>query len=793
MSKPIISAAKRIGQMSKSNYKLRAPLSRQLIINIISDLESDEGFNNRQAARQAITDIVTAVHAQYESEDNRTNLTDSIKSILRLRPVAGRDMEISKSALAKKPLIMQLLILMQDIVVKRQRNPQQKLFWLATAMHTAVLLMYYNKKTHTKNMLMQFKLAQFSESDKRIWIWDELPDTSIFNANTILALLEDILKTLEDIAETEVQNLSSINPSISQIGKIINAYRDAHYLKQRIKVKPAKYIKPINLAAESNISPNIKKKKSQSFVDNDYGFNHKVPAVQPQNYTPQTEIHENLSTSFEEIIDHYESSFIRYESLDENLAKSVPSVPLQTIDLSLQQNHIAQNDLALSSNTRVLPKNSYQAVFATLCQDANSKDSRYQNCAGILLLSMITALPVESLLTPGYIGHPSIFKIGTQRSYIQHRLGITKRDGHFDSSKHDNEFDVIKVPLPSWLINNLLEQDLPLIDDINIYIKQLRKQIGLIYLSINRIETALPVVLSRYTSRCHAHIADLICRTPASNAPAMYYSGHHSEDIFECYKSALDVLNNDGDFDTAYITPWHKYSVGSVFAFTPDYAHTVLHKIYNLANTSTNAETHFNQTSIFMWFTFCLLTGARPNNGIGRMSDIDLESGWLLVDDKPVRQVQSQRLVPLCPSLQRLLNDYKNYLIDYQLNNLLKYKISADIDAIRLGDDVVLLRLLSDSFDTLTIIKRGDAYQMTKSIIDENPYWTRHFVRSQLEKLGVDLALINTVIGHEKARQEVLGRFSSLSKAQIKSVGQAFERIAVMLDLNEMSVSRSAS
>lgn len=776
--------------MSKSSYRLRAPLSRQLIINIISDLESDEGFDNRKAVLQAITDIVAAVHDSYDSTDSEANLFDTMMSVLISRPVTYSDMTISKSSLAKKPLMMQLLILMQDIVVKRQRNPQQKLLSLALAMHTAVLLMHYDKKTHTKNMLMQFKLAQFSESNKRTWIWDELPDTPIFNANTTLALLEDILKDLEGNAETGIKNLSLLKPSISQISKIIDAYRDAHYLKQRIKVKPAKHIKPINLAAESNISPDLKKKKPQSFLDNDHDFNHKIPTVQPQSYMPQIETYDNLSTSFEEIIDHYESPFIRYDDITDPFIKS--AAPLQTIDLSLQQNHIAQNDLALSSNTRVLPKNSYQAVFATLCQDANSKDSRYQNCAGVLLLSMITALPVESLLTSGYIGHPGIFKIGTQRSYIQHRLGITKRDGRFDSSKHDNEFDVIKIPLPPWLIDNLLEEDLSLIDDINEYIRQLRKQIGLPYLSINRIEKALPVVLSRYTPECHAHIADLICRTPASLAPAMYYSSHHSEDIFEHYKLALDVLNDDGDFDTSYITPWHKYSVGSVFAFTPDYVRAVTHEIYDLADASTDTDTHFNQTSIFMWFTFCLLTGVRPNNGIGCMSDIDLESGWLLIDDKPVKQAQSQRLIPLCPTLRRHLTDYKNYLIDYQLNNLLKYKVSADIDAIRSGNDVALLRLLSDNFDVLTIIKRGDAYQMAKSIIDENPYWTRHFVRSQLEKMDVDLALINAVIGHEKARQEVLGRFSSLSKSQIKSVGHAFERIAMMLGLNEMSVSRSA-
>ena len=74
---------------------------------------------------------------------------------------------------------------------------------------------------------------------------------------------------------------------------------------------------------------------------------------------------------------------------------------------------------------------------------------------------------------------------------------------------------------------------------------------------------------------------------------------------------------------------------------------------------------------------------------------------------------------------------------------------------------------------------------MTKEMIDISPYWTRHLVRTQLERQGVNITLINGVIGHEKNRQEALGKFSSLSKDQIKSVGKSFEKIARQLGLND--------
>ena len=63
-------------------------------------------------------------------------------------------------------------------------------------------------------------------------------------------------------------------------------------------------------------------------------------------------------------------------------------------------------------------------------------------------------------------------------------------------------------------------------------------------------------------------------------------------------------------------------------------------------------------------------------------------------------------------------------------------------------------------------------------------YWTRHFVRTQLEKRQVPIHLINTVIGHEKNQQEALGKFSSTSKKQVHDVRHTFEHIATDLALD---------
>lgn len=788
----------------------------------INYLKSDERFVYPEAVVEAISTIIIAVHEDYERADNSIEyLLETIVPLLQNEPVADQHMQINRTDLAQKPLMMQLLILMQDIVTKQQLGHSLQLIWLSIAMHTAALLIVQDKKTHTNNVLMQFKMARFSASSRRTWLWQALPDI----AQTEMSI-ERILLVFNSLLEQQQCELAALNNSqathteevatatsdtkakLSQIDKIVTAYQHAHNLHapkpKRKKPPKNNKVKPINLSDNKPIYPSDPDAMTHNWdsthsKDNWESIRDDIEqiaiTINLAFLEANTETYEGLTTSFEERIDHFEAPYFSYGEYPDPFIKK--SIPLQTIDLSLQQNYMSQRDLALNSNTRLLSLAGYQALFAALNQDANilPKSETHKICAGILLLSMITGLPVKSLLIPGYIGHPSIFSLNDKRVYIKHSLGITKRSDSQTLTKEDykNHSDTIKIPLPLWLIDNLLACELPVKEDFTAYLADLRSSLGLPYLSVNRIETALHVVLSRYTPDCHAHIADIICRTPAPHAPAMYYSSHTSEMIIAHYKSALSVFSSLSSFDLTYITPWHKYTVGSGFALKLESVHAIMKEMRAWADQSINEEDHFNRTSIFVWFIFCLLTGVRPNNGLGKTYNIDLEMGWLIITDKPVKKVKSDRLIPLCPTLVRYLIDYRDYLIDYQAKHQTKHDISATIDNIRLGNDEALLKLLSERAPTfnapvLKDIKRGDAYHMTKHIIDANPYWTRHFVRTQLEKLGVSLSLINTVIGHEKARQEVLGRFSSSSKADIKRVASAFEQIAEQLGLTDIKI-----
>ncbi|MGP4119971.1 site-specific integrase [Psychrobacter aquimaris] len=800
---------------TESTHEQRGWFSAQALTDIINEVDNHQNFIYPEEVSVAISEITLAVHNSYkEPDDGVQNLLRLILQVLQREPVPRRYMDIRRSELAKKPLIMQLLILMQHIIDKRQHDYLHiRLIWLAIAMHTSVMLVQYGIKKHIGNILMQFKMAQFSESSRRIWIWHELPDLPqmTMSVESICTIFTDLLEQQKSVFEllndkqaTHTEEKKVAKDKLSQIEKITTAYQNAHTLrKPRPKrKKPPKHIKikAINLADNTSRLPLDSTATSHNWntttLSNDaWGYTrddieHSAIAIDLAFLEASTEIYEGLTTSFEERIDHYEAPYVSYGEYPNPLIKN--SIPLQTIDLSLQQNYMSQRNLALNSNTRLLSLSGYQALFVTLNQDASTlpESETDKTCAGILLLSMITGLPVKSLLISGYIGHPRIFNVEGKRYYIEHSLGITKRSTSQTLAKKDyeNHSDTIKIPLPSWLIDNLLACELPLKEDFTAYLANLRNSLGFPNLSVNRIETSLHVILSRYTPDCHGHIADIICRTPAPHAPAMYYSSHTSEALIAHYKSAISVFSNASSFDLSYIASWRKRTVGSGFALKIETVCDIVNEMKYWTDQSLNDEKHFNRTSIFVWFIFCLLTGVRPNNSLGKMYDIDLDMGWLEINDKPVKKVKSDRLIPLCPTLVRHLIDYRNYLIDYQAKHQLKHDISTTIDNIRLGNDEALLKLLSTSVNTLKDIKRGDAYHMTKNVIDANPYWTRHFVRTQLEKHGVQLPLINTVIGHEKARQEVLGRFSSSSKADIKRVGPVFEKIAEQLELNLIEI-----
>ena len=126
---------------AENNHEERG-LNLKTLTEIIKEIDNDQNFIYPEAVSTAISEITLAVHNSYsQPDDNPQNLLRLILQVLQRRPVPRLSMTISRSELAKKPLIMQLLILMQHSINEHQHDYLQKrLIWLAIAMHTSVML-----------------------------------------------------------------------------------------------------------------------------------------------------------------------------------------------------------------------------------------------------------------------------------------------------------------------------------------------------------------------------------------------------------------------------------------------------------------------------------------------------------------------------------------------------------------------------------------------------------------------------------------------------------------------------
>lgn len=717
--------------------------------------------------------------------------------------------EVSKKTLNALPPILQPLFLLANL----SDDEHKEIIWLCISIHTYLLLSHHKKaKTHLKSIINRFKLPVFSKAKNNRWIWSILPKLDDLEelSNTvdfiylffveqlrIVAYEQEVRKELLTNTEESDSTIKFRSKKFKQLDAIVKCFEQAYYPNKkntRQRKKKNRYVDPFKGEITEQLASFV---DGSTWVENSYWNLSRydieneaphlyyqypsLPNFDDEVYSPNSTKPRNI----EEYIDTLERPLI--VSLDLPDKKIRYMQPLHRIEKNVHHSYISQRELELNSNVRTLSVAGLKQVFGRLAIDSHRYDYKYNKASLILLLSMMTAVPVEFLMTTGFISDSGLFTVFEDTAYLQYQLQITDRKQEYDASIHENQESIIRLPMPSGLIKLLSDKrNLPSKEDISDYIRAIKEEVDLPYLSIVRIETALHIILHRYIQGSNQHIADLICRIPASLAPSTYYSSHSNDFLINRYRQAIELLNYDNQLDDSFISqPSTRtdFTTGSGFALTLEYVNTFLQNLWVWVDDSVNKEEHFNRYSALVWIQFCLLTGTRPNNGLTNVKDTDLEVGWYEVADKPNKAVKNHRLIPLCPTLLAILKKYQLFLVDYQ--PYATAKVDKMIHQIKQEqDELTLLNMLSDNYDKLIKIKRSHISKLLADYMPfEDSYWTRHFLRTQLEKLNVSMILINTVIGHEKNRQEALGQFSSVNKQQIWQVRDTFEEIAQQMNL----------
>lgn len=779
-------------------------LTDNQLIEQVDFLSVEDEYNYTENWIASLKEIATSINSSIQQRS-----PPLIEQLIAIKNGLLFQEEVSKKTLNALPPILQPLFLLANL----SDDEHKEIIWLCISIHTYLLLSHHKKaRTHLTNIINRFKLPVFSKAKNNRWIWRILPKLDELEelSNTvdfiylffveqlrIVAYEQEVRKELLTNTEESDATIKLRSKKFKQLDAIVKCFEQAYYPNKKItrqRKKKDKYLDPFKSVATEQLASFV---DGSTWVENSYWNLSRydieneaphlyyqypsIPNFDDELYSPNSRKPRNI----EEYIDTLERPLI--VSLDLPDKKVRYMQPLQRIEKNVHHSYISQRELELNSNVRTLSVAGLKQVFGRLAIDSHRYDYKYNKASLILLLSMMTAVPVEFLITTGFIADSGLFTVFEDTAYLQYQLQITDRKQEYDASIHENQESIIRLPMPSGLIKLLSDKrNLPSKEDISDYIRAIKEEVDLPYLSIVRIETALHIILHRYIQGSNQHIADLICRIPASLAPSTYYSSHSNDFLVNRYRQAIELLNYDNQLDDSFISPLSTqidFTTGSGFALTLEYVNMFLQNLLVWVDDSVNKEEHFNRYSALVWIQFCLLTGTRPNNGLTNVKDIDLEVGWYEVADKPNKAVKNHRLIPLCPTLLAILKKYQLFLVDYQ--PYATAKVDKMIHQIKQEqDELTLLNMLSDSYDKLIQIKRSHISKLLADCMPfEDSYWTRHFLRTQLEKLGVSMILINTVIGHEKNRQEALGQFSSVNKQQIWQVRDTFEEIAQQMNL----------
>lgn len=736
----------------------------------------------------------------------------------------------SEKTLNQQPIPLQLIILLHNRSMQADTRG-----WFKIAFYLTLMMKSLDKTTYYKNIANRFKLPFLRILyPVHSWLWDDLPNISCDNDLRFDALI----KRFHKLSKTVEAPPKIKDPVKAKKQKRNQAHHLALYLElisgKKNRKTVAKAIKQSQSTENSSFNGRPPTYSLPTFVSTSQeNGKPTVCLTEPSFEDTELQHHEPFDsdntlqnikvTTFstikphnlaepmvvEEMMDNLEPSIVSSEQTTERLLEN--SAPLQIKALTLAQHRISAKEQQLITSPSTLTPASYQAIFARFVLDAdiyvknrsqvsNETDDNLniakiltKNCASIFLLSMLTATPVNWLIQPNTITESHLFEFGTRHATLKFTLGITRPKYVYRQQKYENQYDVIQLPLPHQLVNYLVTLEvMPTADELQVYLSSVRKELGLTYLSKQRVESSLQIILKNYITGCNSHVAELISRVPLNQAPALYYSSHSNEELVAFYKRAIVWLNQDNHFQTDYIKKREDFTTGSGFALKLDYVRHILEGTQTWVQKAKNRFDLFNRYSVYTWLIFCLLTGVRPNNAISNIHDIDLTVGWLVIDDKPNHQLKSHRLIPLCNILIRHLTCYQSFLSEFRHWHINQPIIAEKIEILlfeleRANDKAehYLINFIEENANKLQSIKRGYVAKMLEPIIKLSPYWTRHFVRTQLEKRQIPMTIINEIIGHERYLQEAIGEYSSISKAQIRQYAKTFNQIAIDLGLND--------
>lgn len=466
---------------------------------------------------------------------------------------------------------------------------------------------------------------------------------------------------------------------------------------------------------------------------------------------------------------------------EENNSGHTRNIGIITLDNSSTANYASRAIQAKSINNRILKKKMsltcdiYQASIFEI-------KSLIVEC--LSALKTIDSSTAKLLLLMLLFGHKSeqIKKLKTVK--FNNRIAGITRKHILPSQKQRTELAKLinnieqkfTIPIPEIFCNDLKTLNFNDVNEekIKTFIKQVNEKHNT-NITQTKISSFLEHIMIKES--IDPVFIELIKGSKPNDLAALSYTQidlNKLIDIFERYLTYLGRISDSQDFNINRRVITEKL-IGSPLSIDKDLLKSLFSELmFDLQADSKNNEKWFsekyhNLVSIHVQLILSLSSGYRPVTGwLGKISDINLDTGEYWISDKENRLGDASRVVILpqltrnivkqyCAFMSRSANHYRN--TNPQLS--LHYQRAVN------GEEHLFFYRDNQAWEESrpkTIIKQFD------TVFPLQPNWHRHHIRTLLHNTDVAPDLIAAWMGHADIGQGPFTQYSSMSIMELNSI-----------------------
>lgn len=263
--------------------------------------------------------------------------------------------------------------------------------------------------------------------------------------------------------------------------------------------------------------------------------------------------------------------------------------------------------------------------------------------------------------------------------------------------------------------------------------------------------------------------------------PALSYAHQKPAKLLNCYYEYVEAVFRIAR-EEPHLPPQHEIrsAMGSRLHLPPRVLHNVYAKLAERTASDQSPANFHNNYVAYVWALLTFVTGHRDVNApMGLLTDYNPHQRSWWISDKERRQSLAARTVIIPPTAALQVDLYLNHLRNLaNYHRLLNPAITERCQQALAGQANLLFGFVEKDGITLPCdLTPTLVTSLLDGLIPWARNWARHHLRSELANRNVNPELIDGWMGHEEIGEEAVGRHSSLSMSQFRSLAEVIEEI----------------